>query len=85
MVGHGPPFRGGAAVKHTRQAVIWVIGGEEARLMSLGRQLLGESFNVAAHTTWIRVRVGRYQRYTHGGMVAAPPVLHSAVRHTVCK
>ena len=70
-------------MKHTCQAIVGVIRGEEARLMSLGRQLLGESFYVAAHSTWIRVRVGRYQRYTHGGMVAAPPVLHSAVRHTV--
>jgi 2-keto-3-deoxy-galactonokinase len=58
-------------VQHTRQTVIGVIRGEEPSLMSLGRQLLGESFNMTTHTTWIRVRVGRYQRYTHSEMVAA--------------
>ena len=72
-------------MKYTRQAIVGVVRGEEASLVSLGRQLLGKSLYVATHATWIRVRVGRYKRYTHGGMVAAPPVLHSAVRHTVCK
>ena len=72
-------------MKHTCQAVVGVIRGEEARLMSLGRQLLGESFNVTTYSTWIRVRVGRYERYTHMRIVAAAPARHSAVRHTVCK
>jgi len=51
--------------------------------MTLGRQLLGESFNMTTHSTWIRVRVGRYKRYTHEGMVTGAPARHSAVRHTM--
>ena len=85
MIGDRPPLGAGAAMKHTCQAVVGVVGGEEARLMSLGRQLLGESFCVAAHTTWIRVRVGRYERYTHTRMVATTPAEYRAVRHTMCK
>ena len=66
-----PPLGAGASMKHTRQAVVGVVRGEEPGLVSLGRQLLGESFNMTTYTAWIRVRVGRYQRYTHSEMVAA--------------
>jgi len=58
-------------VHYTRQTVIGVVRGEEPRLMSLGRQLLRQSFDMTTHATWIRVRVGRYERYTHTRMVAA--------------
>ena len=83
VVGHGPLFRGRAAVKHTCQAVVGVVRGEEARLVALGRQLLGQSLDMTPDSTWIRVRVGRYQRYTHSGIVAAAPARHSVVRHTI--
>jgi len=52
--------------------------------MALGRQLLGQCLYMTAYSTWIRVRIGRYQRYTHAGMVPGGPARHSAVRHTVC-
>src|ERR687895_902178 len=60
-------LRPGAAVRHTSQAVVRVVGGEEADLVTLGGQLEGEGLDMAPNSTWIRVRVGRYERYTHLG------------------
>jgi chlorite dismutase len=41
------------------------VGGEEANLVALGRELDRERFDMAPDSTWIRVRVGRHERYTH--------------------
>jgi chlorite dismutase len=54
-------------MQHASQAVVGVVGGEDTDLVALSRELNRESLDVAPDSAWIRVRVGRHERYTHPG------------------
>jgi chlorite dismutase len=66
VVGQGAPFRRSAAMHYTRQTVVGVVGGKNADLVALGRELNGQSLDMSPDSAWVRVRVRRNQRYAHG-------------------
>ncbi len=67
MIGQGPLLRAGAAVGYTCQTVIGVVGRQQPDIVAQPGQLMGQSFHMAPDSAWIRVRVRRHERYTHGG------------------
>lgn len=54
-------------------AVVGVVRGKQANVVPLTDQLVRESFNVAADTARIRVRVRRYESYAHPLMLTETP------------
>ena len=53
----------------TSQAVVGVIGREEANVVPHGQELLGQRLGMAPDTPWIRVRVRRDEPYAHAAIL----------------
>ena len=58
----------------TRQAVVGVVGRQQADVVSLRPKLLCEGLGVAADPARIRVRVRGYEPYTHRAIVVQVPL-----------
>ena len=61
VLGQGPRLRRGAAMHRSRDPVVGVVGSQQAHVVALLEQLLGQCLYVAPDTARICVRVGRYE------------------------
>jgi chlorite dismutase len=52
-------------VQHTCKAVVGVAWGKQTHVVPLCQELLGKGLHVLPDSAWVRVRVGRDERYAH--------------------
>jgi chlorite dismutase len=57
-------------MEHTSQAIVGIARGEEANVVALPEELFGKGLYVPPDSAWIRVRVGRDERYAHRAILA---------------